>query len=169
MLNRAKAELDKEELAAAAAATKASSAADSKTKTAKAKQLKRAQDYFTQAQTEIAQLHVIPNVATSVVFLIVLRVLGTDLGGKIIAIVPFTPLRYIDKIISRGLVFSEGAETVNLESSLVTDIKQASAFMFIYMLSVMSIKVYVNKLFATEMPGGGNDLSTMIAESMKEK
>ena len=119
-----------------------------------AKKIQRAKEVQFQAQARVSSYHVFPNVAISVVFLILLRILGAELGGKVVAVLPFAPFRLLYKLTGRGLDFVPGASVESLESPLITDLQQAASFMAAYVLTNMSVKQYVNKLFGTDPPPG---------------
>ena len=122
-----------------------------------AKKIERAKEVQFQAQAKVSSFHVFPNVAISVVFLILIRILGADLGGKVVAVLPFAPFRLLYKLTGRGLDFAPGASASSLESPLITDLRQAASFMAAYVLTNMSIKQYVNKIFGTDPPPGAEN------------
>ena len=89
---------------------------------------------------------------TSVLFFIILKVLGTEYKGKVIAILPFTPFSILQRVTSRSLEFGE--TPFESDNPKVDDIGQSCAFMFIYFLSTMSLKFYVSRLLGTRPPEG---------------
>jgi hypothetical protein len=116
----------------------------------------RANESLSQAVGKLAAFQLGPNLLNSIVFVVLLKVLGADLGGRVLAVLPFVPMRYLDKLTGRGLDFVESASALDLQS--ITDLKQASAFLFIYLLTNMSVKTYVHKLLAPSMPPGSESL-----------
>lgn len=157
-VQRTKSKLAKEKEAEAKAASKDKFA----------KRLKRAEDDYGNALASVTKLHFIPNLLTSVVFVMLLRILGTDLKGAVVGIIPFTPFKLMKRITSRGLEFPDDVvfESTN---EYVTDVSQACSFMFIYVLSTFSIKFYVNQLFGTIPPQGSEGLLSFVESPQGKK
>lgn len=96
----------------------------------RAKRIKRVEDEHKAAVTMVAGMHLVPNILTSVVFFIVLRIFGTDLKGTVIGVLPFTPFSFLRRLTGRGLEFGN-AVLLEPSSPRVTDIEQACSFMFV--------------------------------------
>jgi Integral membrane protein EMC3/TMCO1-like len=166
--------------AAAAAATTTTNSKSKKNNNSKAdrnaKKLQRAEDDHKNALADITKRHTVPNFFTSIVFLILMRVMGTELKGKVLAVLPFAPFGIFKRITSRGLDFTDGAadvfalmatsgdgkEEAGRNSSVVTDLAQACSFAFLYMLTAMSVKFYVHQLFGTKPPPGAESLLSLV-------
>jgi len=129
------------------------------------KRLKRVENEYSDAVGYVARIHVAPNVLTSLVFIVLLRVLGTEYAGnnKVIGVLPFEPFRLLQKITARGVDFAS-VDAADFESSTpkVTSVTQGCAFLFVYLLSTFSIKFYVNKLFGTAPPPGSEGIMSFI-------
>jgi uncharacterized membrane protein (DUF106 family) len=119
-----------------------------------AKRLQRVEDDFSEAASQVARRHTVPSICTSIIFVILLRVLGTEYKGNMVGVLPFEPFRFLQRVTGRGLEFGD----LDFESvgDKVTDISQACSFVFIYMLCGMSVKVYVSRLFGTQPPKGAD-------------
>lgn len=127
-----------------------------------AKRLTKAEEEKSQMLAVVAHRHTMPNVFVSFLFLVLMRVLGTELKGKIIAVLPFAPYGFFRRLVSaRGLEFPEFVEYTTDETSGVDSVAQACSFTFIYMLSAMSIKYYVHQLLGTAPPKGAESVLTL--------
>ena len=121
------------------------------------KRLDMAKDEMGEAKSEVAKRHSGPGMLSSFLFLIFLRVLGSEHHGKVMAILPFVPYRLIRKVTLRGLDF--GGETgveMFKDSPGVYSVNQACSFMIIYLLCNLSLKFYVHKLVSTPAPPGAD-------------
>jgi hypothetical protein len=88
---------------------------------------------------------------TSIAFLILYRILGTEYYGKVIAILPFVPFRLMRKLTMRGLEM----DLTNFEPMEgISDPNQACSFLFVYMLTTFSVKFFVSHAFGTKPPYG---------------
>lgn len=163
-LSRSKFKLDKEKAAAAAAQTTTVVVKESGGKKASkaeksAKKLQRAEDDHKEALAAVAQRHTVPNMATSILFVIVLRVMGLELKGKIIALLPFAPFAIVQRVTGRSLEFAD----IEFEGTdKVSSVSQAAAFLFVYGLVTMSVKYYLNRLFGTQPPPGAESLLSVM-------
>lgn len=129
-----------------------------------AKKLQRAKDDYNQAAAQVAQKHTVPNMLTAFVFVLLLRILGTEHGGEIVGVIPFVPLSFFQRITLRNLQFGDlEFEPLN---ERVHDVGQACAFMMIYLLSTMSVKFYVHKLFGTAPPSGAEGMMAILNSPM---
>jgi hypothetical protein len=133
-----------------------------------AKQLERAKDDHKDALANVAQRHTVPNMATSMVFLIIMRVMGTELKGKVIALLPFTPFGLLRKITARNLEFSSDFVFESTDDK-ITDIMQACGFAFVYMLTTASIKYYVHELFGVKPPPGADSILSVVDSPQGQK
>lgn len=130
-----------------------------------AKKLQRAEDDLANAQANVARRHTVPSILTSVFFFILLKILGTEYKGQVVAILPFTPFRFLQRITSRSLEFG-GDTPFESSSDKVTDVGQACAFMFIYLLTTMSVKFYVSQFVGTKPPKGADGLMSIVDSPM---
>lgn len=121
-----------------------------------AKRLQRAEDDFHEAASQVARRHTGPTVIISLVFVILLRILGTEHKGNIIGVLPFVPFTFLQRVTARSLEFAAGDATFESVSDKVTDPGQALAFVIIYMLCTLSVKFYINKIIGTHPPPGAD-------------
>jgi hypothetical protein len=159
-LAKAKARLDKEKAVGTATAT-----TSAKGKDKLVKRLKQIEDDHANCKGIVAQRHIVPGICTSILFFILARVLGADLHGTILGILPFTPFKFLRRVTARGLDFDDVFEGTDL----VNDTSQACGFMFVYLLSSMSIKFYVNKLFGTCPPANDAGLFGFLDSPQGQK
>mmetsp|Transcript_14642 Transcript_14642/g.40415 ORF Transcript_14642/g.40415 Transcript_14642/m.40415 type:complete len:216 (-) Transcript_14642:1251-1898(-) len=134
-----------------------------KNATKHAKRHERAKRDFEELCSLVAQRHMIPNIFISIFFLMLLRILGAEHKGNVMAIVPFVPFDLLSKITTRGLDWKSIPRNVlagTSDSNVVP--KQAASFLFVYALSTISVKYYVNKLVATKAPKGAEGLEPVM-------
>ncbi|GKZ01534.1 hypothetical protein MPSEU_001104000 [Mayamaea pseudoterrestris] len=117
------------------------------------------QETLRKANATLGAYFVFPNVITAIIFMILLRILAAEFGGRIVAFLPFAPFTLLHRLTGRGLEFAEISVNGlfgNNDDSLVAlyDIRQAASYMFVYVLCNLSVKVYVNQLFGTAAPPG---------------
>ncbi|KAL7563377.1 hypothetical protein ACA910_014213 [Epithemia clementina (nom. ined.)] len=130
-----------------------------------AKAYQRADQDCTDAGPMVARQHILPNMLTSIVFVILMRILGTEYKGRILAILPFTPWKLVQRLFtSRGLKFRTDLKFEST-SDKVTDIQQAASFMLIYMLAALSVKYYISQLVGTKPPPGADGLTNLTNSS----
>ena len=161
--------------------TIATSASSSSKKNSKAdrnaKKLQRAQDDHADALANVARRHTVPGVLTSILFLIVMRVLGTELRGQIIALLPFSPFRLLKRMTARNLEFPSSSDIIieaagasgGAEAAKVNDIAQACSFTFIYMLTAASVKYYVHQFVGTKPPAGAESIMSIVESPQGQK
>lgn len=113
------------------------------------KKLQRFQQECSEAASEVARLHMLPKFLTSIVFLILYKILVTEYYGKVVAILPFEPFKILRRLTQRGLDIKEGNN-------------QACSFHFIYILSAMSVKVFANKMVGVHPPKGAEGLLSVL-------
>lgn len=132
-----------------------------KSKTAKS--IEQAEEDAAERVAVTTKFHVWPQLWLAVIFLGLTRILGTELGGNVAALLPFTPPSLLRRwFTARGLEWDDHLSfTAATETAVVTDVGQACSWTLIYVLSGLSIKYYVNKLFGTRSQIGGNILMTM--------
>ena len=152
------------------------------------KKLQRAKDDYGEACSNVARKHTTPAVLTSIMFIILLRILGTEHGGgnKMIAFLPIIPFNFVsNKITTRGINIQNVIMMLNNKHyiQLVNDgdsddttslgglvhVKQITTFLFIYILATLSVKFYVNKLFGTSPPSGADNGLMSVMESPKSQ
>jgi hypothetical protein len=100
---------------------------------------------------------------SSFFFIILLRILGAENKGKVIAIIPFLPFRLLGKITKRGLDWG-GMPDGLIEGSGI-HFGQGGSYLFIYLLSTMSVKFYASKIFGTPPPRGADGGMMTLLES----
>ena len=143
LLERARWNLEKAEVDAA------------KNPTKHAKRLLRAKDDFSGACANVASRHNGPGMYGSIYFLILLRILGAEYKGRLMAVLPFVPLKFIQRITTRGLDWSNVTTDTAFEGISI-GYQQGASFLFIYMLSALSVKYYVNLLVGIQPPPGAD-------------
>jgi hypothetical protein len=79
------------------------------------------------------------------------------------AILPFVPFTFFTRITARGLDWSNVPDTA-LEG-IGIEVKQATSFLFIYLLAGLSVKYFVNKTFGTQPPAGADRGIMTVLES----
>lgn len=118
------------------------------------KRHQRAKDDYENARAFVVSKHTFPSALSSLFFVILLRILGAENKGKVIAVLPFTPWKILGRISRRGLDFT------NMPTGLIEDssvsFEQGASYLFIYFLSTISVKFYCNKLFGTKPPRGAD-------------
>jgi hypothetical protein len=95
-----------------------------------AKRLQRTEDDYLEAASEVARRHTVPSLFISVLFVILLRILGTEYKGQMVGILPFAPFSFLQRFFGRGLEF--GDLDFESMSDKVTDTSQACSFVFVY-------------------------------------
>jgi hypothetical protein len=157
--------------------------------------IQRLEEEHNHRLSAVALAHFRPFVFTGVVFLLLMRILGTEHKNKIIAVLPFVPYRFIQRFLSlRGLqinpqwfnvnnvddtsiLIQELLSNVNNTYAVshaasgkvnsITSIGQICSFTFIYMLTSMSVKYYVNQLLTTPPPKGAESYVTTMMDAPK--
>jgi uncharacterized membrane protein (DUF106 family) len=132
------------------------------------KRHKRAEDDYAEIAAEVARRHMGPGMLTSFLFIILLRILGAEHKGNVMAVLPFVPFNFLTRITARGLEWNEASDMM-LDGSPV-HAKQAASFMFIYFLCTFSVKFFVHKAFGTTPPAGADKgiMSTMDSPQGKQ-
>ena len=158
--------------------------------------VQRLTEEYNHRLSTVALIHTRPFVITGIIFLILMKVLGTEHQNKIIAILPFVPYRWVQRFLSqRGLqqihpfwfgetnnsdetatiVLQELLSNVNSTYTMsrtagdtigsITSMGQICSFTFIYMLTSMSVKYYMNQLFTTPPPKGAESYITLMMDT----
>mmetsp|Transcript_33168 Transcript_33168/g.48636 ORF Transcript_33168/g.48636 Transcript_33168/m.48636 type:complete len:232 (-) Transcript_33168:428-1123(-) len=135
--------------------------ADMKALEKSAKKIQRAEDDFNEAAAEVAKKHTSPQFLTSILFLILYRVLSADYAGKVVAILPFEPWGIVQKISRRGL------EDVGANAEV--DPSRACAFLFVYMMCTLSVKFMVHQVVGVHPPEGVKGVSTLLDTPKSQK
>lgn len=123
------------------------------------KKIQQANDDYGLACSNVAQKHTSPQLLTSVVFLILYRLLNIEYSNKVIAVLPFEPWGLIRKFSMRGLEMNQD-HVASLDfstfSNRVVSVNQSCSFLFIYMLCTISVKFVVHKVMGTKPPAGAD-------------
>eukprot|EP00934_Nitzschia_sp_Nitz4_P002468 Nitzschia sp. Nitz4//scaffold13_size275219//145103//145732//NITZ4_000879-RA/size275219-processed-gene-0.90-mRNA-1//1//CDS//3329536029//2458//frame0 len=132
-----------------------------------AKRLQFAKDDYSNACSLVAAKHASPSLYVSLFFVLLLRILGTEHNGKVIAILPFVPYDLVTRVSARGLPWSkfDPMQLASMMEGLSVDYKQGVSFFVIYMLTALSVKYYVSKLLAVSPPAGADGGLSSIANS----
>jgi len=137
--------------------------------------------YF--AKAEVARRHTMANFYPSIAFIFLYRILASEQSGKLVAILPFQPFNFLQKVTFRGLstvmtaqelnilwLQSKGLDATKILSLDVSNVSQACAFAFIYILCTLSIKKIVNDIFGVRAPeGAGGGVDTMLDSPQNQK
>jgi uncharacterized membrane protein (DUF106 family) len=144
---------------------------DAKKNDKHAKRLQRAQDDFSEACSEVARRHTGPGIITSVIFVILLRVLGTEHKGNVMGLLPFVPFQFLQRFTARGLDTKElmmiQADVFGQNDVDKVNVQQAVSFLFVYVLATFSIKYYVHQIVGTAAPDGADKGIMSVMESPK--
>lgn len=138
------------------------------------KKLKIAQDLYHEAAANVAKKHTVPGLLTSVVFLILYRILNLEYSGKVVAVLPFQPWSIVQRFFSaRGLNFVSGfvleeafssiasarvLTTIGFAGREISNQSQACSFLFIYILTNLSVKFMISKIVGVQPPKGKSSL-----------
>ena len=126
------------------------------------KKLTKAKEDVAEIVAEISKKHMSTSLFTSIAFLILYRILGTEYYGKVIAILPFVPFRLMRKLTMRGLEMNLD----NFEPMVgIADPNQACSFLFVYMLSTFSVKFFISQAFGTKPPVGAESGLMAVADA----
>ena len=133
------------------------------------KKAQRIQSDLDEARAHVAKQHTVPQILTSVVFIVLYRILTTEHAGHVIGVLPFTPpFKWVLRLTMRGIDFGD-ADMVLPSSSSVTDPTQAAAFLFIYGLCTLSVKYYVHEAVAVKPPKGADGGFMTIMDDPKNQ
>lgn len=155
ILERAKINLEKTKTQIAQNPIIGNSNSSAKAKDKQAKKLQRAEEDYQTAASNVSLKHVAPNVFNGVVFFLLYRILNIEYQGKIIAVLPFTPWRFIQRFITmRGLEFQP--DFIYEGTQRVKHTGQFCNFLFVYMLATMSVKFMVKQAIGAKPPTGAD-------------
>eukprot|EP00547_Thalassionema_nitzschioides_P013908 CAMPEP_0194232078 /NCGR_PEP_ID=MMETSP0158-20130606/581_1 /TAXON_ID=33649 /ORGANISM="Thalassionema nitzschioides, Strain L26-B" /LENGTH=212 /DNA_ID=CAMNT_0038964795 /DNA_START=8 /DNA_END=646 /DNA_ORIENTATION=+ len=130
------------------------------------KKLQRAKDELSEMSANVAKIHTSPNIFTSVAFIILYRILGIEYSGKVIALLPFVPWKFIRKLTMRGI----DIDSLELEGNEVIDPRQACSFIFVYILTTLSVKFFVHRAIGVMPPKGADGgLLSMLDAPQNQK
>jgi hypothetical protein len=136
----------------------------------------------------ISMMHTLHSVTTMVIFLILMRIFGTEHKGHIIAVLPFVPFKILRRITQRGLQYD--SNWLSIDASVIeailgemstksrssagiiaglNNVGQTASFTFIYMLTAMSVKYYVHQLIFTKPPAGAESFFSAVADSPRSQ
>jgi uncharacterized membrane protein (DUF106 family) len=133
-----------------------------------AKKLKRIEDDYNEAVADITKRHTPSQVITSLIFVILYRVLSLEYEGKVVAVLPFQPWSIVRRMSLRTLNVIEFM--ADSDESKVSHGHQACAFLFVYVLSTMSVKFFVNKVVGAHPPKGADKgLSAMLDDPQSQR
>lgn len=161
-LQRCKSRLKAEEAVEATAKAK-----DKKLTDKQSKKLERAKQDHNEAVAWIARKHLWPNLCTSAMFLVLMRIFAAEYKGNVIGLVPFVPYAWLRKtLFARGLHFSttDVFEPLSDDSPLQST-DQAVSFVFIYFLCGLSIKFYASQFMGTPQPAGASESMMSVLET----
>ena len=127
------------------------------------KRHKRAEDDYAEIAADVARRHTGPGMLTAFLFIVLLRILGAEHKGNVMAILPFVPFNFLTRVTARGLEWSEASDLL-LEGSPIQT-KQAASFMLVYLLCTFSVKFFVHKAFGTTPPAGADKGMLSVMES----
>jgi uncharacterized membrane protein (DUF106 family) len=132
------------------------------------KRLDTAKDDLGEAISDVARKHSGPGIVTSMIFVVLFRILGAEHGGKVMGVIPFVPQRLLRKVTMRGLDFGdELGLTIFKDSPGVNSVNQACSFMIIYLLCNMGVKFYIHQLVGERPPPGADGGILAVMESPK--
>lgn len=141
-----------------------------------AKKMQRDDEEMSALAADVAKRHTTGNFYPSIAFLILYRILAAEYAGKVVALLPFQPFNFLQKITFRGMstVAVKDVHALWVESGSVSpdvsSASQACAFAFIYCLCSLSVKMMVNMAFGTKPPPGADQgVGTLIESPQSQK
>ena len=144
-----------------------------------AKRLAKAEEERAACAADVARRHASPQIFTSILFVLLWKILGTEYSGKVVAVLPFQPFGLLQKLTLRGLEISD--ELLDLPKTAVADaagkmvvhveaLTQACSFAFIYMLCSASVKFIVHQLMGHKPPSGaGGGFGDMLGDARVQR
>jgi uncharacterized membrane protein (DUF106 family) len=154
------------------------------------KKLQRENEEVSTLAAEVARRHTMAGFYTSIVFLFLYKILSAEYSGKVVGVLPFQPFRLLQRVsfmgfggaakLSVGEVQSLWLESIvgpaatipgaNVPLSPdVTNVSQACAFAFVYMLCSLSVKMMVSMAFGTKPPAGADEGMGTFMDSPQSK
>jgi len=137
-------------------------------KSDKEKHLKKvaiAKNNASAAAAEVAKRHTQPGLYTSIIFVLLYRILSTEYQGKVVAILPFVPYSFVRLVSLRGIDMDGVEWSAEGGSGGVTDPNQACGFLFVYLLATLSVKFFVSHLLSAKPPKGAEGGIMAILDS----
>eukprot|EP00566_Odontella_aurita_P022282 CAMPEP_0113553844 /NCGR_PEP_ID=MMETSP0015_2-20120614/15830_1 /TAXON_ID=2838 /ORGANISM="Odontella" /LENGTH=232 /DNA_ID=CAMNT_0000454941 /DNA_START=20 /DNA_END=718 /DNA_ORIENTATION=- /assembly_acc=CAM_ASM_000160 len=138
-----------------------------------AKKIQRAEDDCSESAAEVARRHTQPGFFSSLVFIILYRILSTEHSGKVIAVLPFQPWGLIRRMSMRGInIDTDALELPSAAAGIVTKVShhsQACSFAFVYILCTLSVKFLINKLIGAHPPKGADGGMGTILDAPKSQ
>ena len=144
-----------------------------------AKKLAKAEEERAACAADVARRHASPQIFTSIIFLLLWKILGVEYAGKVVAVLPFQPFGLLQRLTLRGLEISE--ELLDLPKTAVADaagrmvvhvevLTQACSFAFIYVLCSASAKFIVHQLMGQKPPSGaGGGFGDMLGDARVQR
>lgn len=128
------------------------------------KKFDRAKAEHQGACADVARRHFAPGMLSSLFFVILMRILGTEHGGKVVGVLPFVPWNFVTRVTARGLDWKEvDLEALSESTSILP--QQAVSFFLVYALAGLAVRFYVNRLVAIKPPQGADGGINTIMES----
>lgn len=124
----------------------------------------RAEQDVARAQALVTRFQLVFRILVALIFLILLKVYGTEHKGKVIGVLPFAPFALLRRITSRGLELPKDPAAAAFEALTpqVHSLSQGCSFLCIYLLINMSVKFYVSKIFGTTGPRGTDNFNNIM-------
>ena len=88
----------------------------------------------TEARSQLAKKHTAPQIGTSLVFVVLYRILAAEHAGNVMGVMPFLPFSFLQRLTSRGIDFGDHHPA-----------GQGCAFVFLYILLVYSVCIEIQK------------------------
>ena len=113
----------------------------------------------TEARSQLAKKHTAPQIGTSLVFVVLYRILAAEHAGNVMGVMPFLPFSFLQRLTSRGIDFGDHHPA-----------GQGCAFVFLYILSTLTVKYYVHQAISIHPPKGADGgLLTMMEDSNSQR
>jgi Integral membrane protein EMC3/TMCO1-like len=127
-----------------------------------------------EARSDVTKMHFVPQVLSSLVFVVLYKILAAEHVGHVVGVLPFVPWKFFQKITLRGIDFgptmpSPWDATAATPPGGVTDPAQGCAFLLIYLLCTMSIKFYIHQAVAVQAPKGADGGIMTVLEDPKSQ
>lgn len=150
------------------------------------KKLQRENEELSAIAAEVARKHTMSGFYTSIIFLLLYKILSAEYSGKVVGVLPFQPFKLLQRMtfmslggaskLSVGEVQTLWVESFNgpdatvpgADASMPPDVQnvsQACAFSFIYMLCSLTVKMMINMAFGTKAPRGADEGVTTFMDS----
>ena len=126
-----------------------------KAKDKQTKKLQRSEEDYQTAASNVSMKHVVPNILTALVFYVLYKILSLEYQGKIIALLPFTPMKFLQRFTLRGIQF-DPEFLYEPTTQRVLYPQQGCGFLFMYLVCSMSVKVVMKQMVGTPPPSGAD-------------